>query len=241
MSSRSERASSSAISEARPCSARRFLVDRRREGEQAAQLQAAPRWPGDAERAVASLRAGSVLQHAAAQQRRVIYDHGQQVVEIVGDTSDQVADCFELLRSVQSRLGRPMFGHFGLQTEIGFGQAEIGRLQFEAQPQRLCEDFAEVPSRQRQRRHEHNDHCRKRAVSGRALREKAQSHWQACRQEEGQKRGQMRRADRHGAGAHAPHHDDEKELAERRENRKQDHPADAPAQAAEQRSASRQP
>ena len=104
----------------------------------------------------------------------------------MGDAADQVAHRFELLRLVQSRLGRPMFGHFGLQTEIGFGQPKIGLVQFEAQPQRLCEDLAEVPSRQRQRRHEHDDHRCEHAVSGRALREKAQSHWQAGRQEEGE-------------------------------------------------------
>ena len=45
----------------------------------------------------------------------------------------------------------------------------------------------------------------------------------------------MRRADRHGAGAHAAHHDDEKELTERREDRKQDDPANPPGQAGEQR------
>ena len=86
---------------------------------------------------------------------------------------------FELLRLVQSRLGRPMFGHFGLQTEIGF-------VQFEAQPKRLYEDLAEVSSCQRQRRHEHNDHRCEHAVCGRPSREKAQSHWQARRQDEGE-------------------------------------------------------
>ena len=98
----------------------------------------------------------------------------------------QVANRFELLRLVQSRLGRSMFGHFGLQTEIGFGQAKIGLVQFEAEPQRFCEDLAEVPSCQRQRRHEHNDHRCKHAVRGRALREKSQSHRQARRQDEGE-------------------------------------------------------
>lgn len=50
----------------------------------------------------------------------------------MGDAAHQVSHRFELLRLVQSCLGLPMFGHFGLQTEIGFGQAEIGLLQFEA-------------------------------------------------------------------------------------------------------------
>ena len=52
-----------------------------------------------------------------------------------------IGDRFELLRLVQSRLGRSMFGHFGLQTEIGLGQPKIGLVQFEAQSEPLCEDF----------------------------------------------------------------------------------------------------
>jgi hypothetical protein len=127
-----------------------------------------------------------LVRSTVAQQRCVAYNHCQQVVEIVSDTTHEVAHRFELLRLVQSRLGRTMFGHFGLQTEIGFGQAKIGLVQFEAEPQRFCEDLAEVPSCQRQRRHEHNDHRSEHAVCGRALREKAQNHWQACRQEEGE-------------------------------------------------------
>ena len=171
MSSRSERASSSAISEARPCSANGFRPQHpaSRKGEQLPD-QTLPA-VGDAQNGRRS-PSRRLVRGTVAQQRRVAYHHGQQIVEIVGDTSDQVADRFELLRLVQSRLGRPMFGHFGLQMEIGFGQAKIDLFQFEAQPERLCEDFAEVPSCQRQRRHEHNDHRRKHAVCGRPLRDK---------------------------------------------------------------------
>ena len=46
----------------------------------------------------------------------------------------------------------------------------------------------------------------------------------------------MRRTDRHGAGTHAAHHDDEKELTGRRDDRKQDNSANPPGQAGEQRS-----
>src|ERR1700679_469611 len=93
---------------------------------------------------------------------------------------------FELLRLVQSRLGGSMFGHLGLQAEISRGQSKIGLVQFEAQAERLCEDSTEMPSCQRQRHQEHNAHCATRSVYDRPLRVKAQSHWQACRQDEGE-------------------------------------------------------
>jgi hypothetical protein len=48
----------------------------------------------------------------------------------VSETARQVANRFELLRLMQSRLGRPMVGHFGLQTEVGLRQTKIGLVQF---------------------------------------------------------------------------------------------------------------
>ena len=51
----------------------------------------------------------------------------------------------------------------------------------------------------------------------------------------------MRRTDRHGAGTHAAHHDDEKELTGCRDDRKQDDSANPPGQPGEQRTPGCQP
>ena len=51
----------------------------------------------------------------------------------------------------------------------------------------------------------------------------------------------MRRTDRHGAGTHAAHHDDEKELTGCRDDRKQDDSTNPPGQPGKQRTPGGQP
>ena len=95
-----------------------------------------------------------------------------------------MTDGLELLRLTQSRLGRSMFGHLGLQTQIGL-------VQFEAQPDRFEKiRLSCVPAKGIAA--ENHDHRPEGGVGSGALGEKAGRHRQACGEQKGEQGRQVR-------------------------------------------------
>ena len=97
--------------------------------ERRCEVRAAPRCAAFAARSTRTRMGCSACPSLLADELEVAEDHGQQIVEVVGDAAGELADRLHLLRFAQHPFGLGAFGHVGdgqHETSVGHrGAADL--------------------------------------------------------------------------------------------------------------------